>query len=278
MKFFIILLFTAFNNFFSQGVKIPNGLPSQLVTIKTKSFDVSKVNVFYKFVFINDLKEANSKKESLTLLQVGDKFIKFSDFNSIKKDSILKSHVKELVLNEKDINSILKLRDLWPVVSMKDIGNNKIIYQNQARSKYQYEEQQPFLNWVLGNDKKKILGYDCKSATVEYRGRSYLAWYTSEIPINTGPYIFNNLPGLILEINDTSNRFHFLAVEINKNPMDIYLRNEESILEVTRDKFREIQKAYFENPSAFHGKAYNQDGSPIIVKQNSAVYNPMELN
>jgi hypothetical protein len=37
-----------------------------------------------------------------------------------------------------------------------------------------------------------------------------------EIPINNGPYIFQNLPGLILELEDSDNNFHFTAIAMDK--------------------------------------------------------------
>lgn len=41
----------------------------------------------------------------------------------------------------------------------------------------------------------KLLGFKCKSATAEFRGRKYKVWYTMEIPIPIGPWKLGGLPG-----------------------------------------------------------------------------------
>ena len=64
------------------------------------------------------------------------------------------------------------------------------------------QEPLPKMKWELLNEKKIIGEYHCKKASVEFRGRTYYAWYTMEIPISLGPWKFNGLPGLILEVDD----------------------------------------------------------------------------
>lgn len=38
-----------------------------------------------------------------------------------------------------------------------------------------------------------------------------------------------------------------------------------------------MKEAYYYNPAAFHGSAYNSDGSKIITRSNKIPYHPMEL-
>ena len=44
------------------------------------------------------------------------------------------------------------------------------------------------------------------------RGRNYHAWFAPEIPLNEGPWKFNGLPGLILEVYDTQDHYHFTLI------------------------------------------------------------------
>ena len=48
-----------------------------------------------------------------------------------------------------------------------------------------------------------IKTYTCKKATTHFRGRDYIAWFTTDIPIVAGPWKFNGLPGLVIDIEDT---------------------------------------------------------------------------
>ena len=59
------------------------------------------------------------------------------------------------------------------------------------------------LNWKITNETKKIGSFTCKKATTSFKGRNYIAWFTSEIPVTYGPWKLNGLPGLILEAYDT---------------------------------------------------------------------------
>ncbi|MFK8058768.1 MAG: GLPGLI family protein, partial [Polaribacter sp.] len=62
------------------------------------------------------------------------------------------------------------------------------------------------LNWFLSSETKKIDNLTVKKATLKFRGRNYIAWYSMDYPLNFGPWKFNKLPGLILEIYDENQR------------------------------------------------------------------------
>ncbi len=81
------------------------------------------------------------------------------------------------------------------------------------------EEDNLIMNWNLENDTKIIGKYLCNKANVDFRGRSYIAWYTTEIPVSYGPWKFAGLPGLILEIYDDANEIHKIArnIVLSKN-------------------------------------------------------------
>jgi GLPGLI family protein len=52
---------------------------------------------------------------------------------------------------------------------------------------------------------KKIDKYLCYKATTNFRGRSFTAFFTPEIPISFGPFKFHNLPGLIVRLENNEN-------------------------------------------------------------------------
>ena len=58
------------------------------------------------------------------------------------------------------------------------------------------------LNWKILPETIVITNLNCQKAEVEYGGRQWIAWFTSEIPISDGPYKFRGLPGLIIEVFD----------------------------------------------------------------------------
>tara|TARA_R110000868_G_scaffold118107_2_gene313444 strand:- start:2405 stop:3187 length:783 start_codon:yes stop_codon:yes gene_type:complete len=73
----------------------------------------------------------------------------------------------------------------------------------------------PELEWDISHeDIKKIGEFTCNKATVTFRGRNFIAWYDGTIPMNYGPWKFNSLPGLILEIFDETKRYNWQATAI----------------------------------------------------------------
>ncbi len=51
---------------------------------------------------------------------------------------------------------------------------------------------------------------------LKYKGREWEAWFTQDIPVQEGPYIFNGLPGLIVEMKDTGNSYEFFFSGLKK--------------------------------------------------------------
>lgn len=68
--------------------------------------------------------------------------------------------------------------------------------------------------WDLKDEIKKIGKFNCQKAIIEFRGRVYTAWFTTEIPVPFGPWKFQGLSGLILEVYDNDNLFHIVAKKL----------------------------------------------------------------
>lgn len=85
-----------------------------------------------------------------------------------------------------------------------------IIWWNKREGGQKYvKEIKPQINWKLLTDKKNIGKFSCKKATGFFRGRTYTAWYTDEIPLPYGPDKLQGLPGLILEAYDTDKEAYY---------------------------------------------------------------------
>lgn len=109
------------------------------------------------------------------------------------------------------------------------------------------------LKWKLDNIEKKIGEYTCYRATVKMKratpnGDTFFiceAWYTPEIPLNYGPFEYNNLPGLILEL--TIKDRIFLATSIKFKKEDTNIDRPKNGKLISKKEFDEIGKKAFEN-------------------------------
>ena len=70
--------------------------------------------------------------------------------------------------------------------------------------------------WKLVDETRTIKGYNCKKATAKYLGRTWIVWYTEDIPLPIGPWMLWGAPGLIVAAEDSENLFSFQLVWTDK--------------------------------------------------------------
>lgn len=135
----------------------------------------------------------------------------------------------------------------------KNLNKNELHYDRQNTNvSFRIEEDIPLFKWEIKNENKKILNYNCQLATLKYKGRVYKAWFSTQIPIQNGPWKFGGLPGLILKIEDIKNEFSFELIGVS-NKKHTYLRNQGEIIYV-KDKnviksFKNYYKQFLSNLS-----------------------------
>ncbi|VXB14125.1 conserved hypothetical protein [Flavobacterium sp. 9AF] len=76
------------------------------------------------------------------------------------------------------------------------------------------KDDNPLINWKLIEENKLIGKYNCFKAEADFRGRNYTAWYCADLPYNVGPWKFNNLPGVIMELYDSESKVIFIINKI----------------------------------------------------------------
>lgn len=150
------------------------------------------------------------------------------NFNHIGILFITKGESYYQTLFMKRLNSGAKSTNTLYVESSNNIRFSEV-YINQSQKKlYEnlYEERAlntyfsatediPKLKWQLVNETKKVNNYVCKKATTQFRGRTYTAWYTEQIPVSKGPWKFGGLPGLILSVEDAEGKFGYFVKKIS---------------------------------------------------------------
>lgn len=84
-------------------------------------------------------------------------------------------------------------------------------YLSSAYWKYLSEEKP---DWQLAAETKPFGEWTVQKATTHFLGRNWTAWFTRQAPITEGPYKFNGLPGLVTEVYDAQNHYHFTLHKI----------------------------------------------------------------
>lgn len=210
--------------------------------------------------------EAFSQESFIIEYNISDEF----SLMKSSKGKLYVSDSKSLFVNQTKIydTNTLKLNEAGTEIIgdtidkeyevLKDF-DTKYIY-SESIIKYQKGvTQKDFLNifnWEYLNQEKKILGYQCKAAKTKYRGREYIAFYTDEIKIKDGPWKFNGLDGLILEVFEINGRISFNATNVNllneKIPIKPNLDTENSLY--LSSIISKAKRKYFEKKRAVEKK------------------------
>ncbi|MBE7639366.1 GLPGLI family protein [Salegentibacter sp. BLCTC] len=88
-----------------------------------------------------------------------------------------------------------------------------------------------FQDWNITDVSKKILGFNCYKAKTSYKSFDknedemlieVEAWFSPEIPLSSGPFNYDGLPGVILEFSKNP-KYTFKAskIEFNSNNFDL---------------------------------------------------------
>lgn len=106
--------------------------------------------------------------------------------------------------------------------------------------------------WKLLDDSTvDILGFPCKKAEVNFRGRQYIAYYTENIRDSDGPWKFSGLPGLILKVYSVDNYISYEAIKIFRDKFETVLDPfDTNISRITFNDFRVEYKNVYDRVTA----------------------------
>lgn len=129
---------------------------------------------------------------------------------------------------------------------------------NLAMQYYMCTEKMHTPDWTIGQEKKKILGFDCQKAVATFYGREWHVWFTTEIPVREGPWKLHGLPGLILAAEDAEKDYCFTCIEIKKV---------ESSIQIPRKHYIKCTKEEFDRAVI----EFNGDLNSFMKKQGKSI-------
>ncbi|KFE99449.1 hypothetical protein IX39_01925 [Chryseobacterium formosense] len=214
---------------------------------------------FYELTYAPNKDSLEKKNKEMMILDITkDKSI-YRDYLAVSQDSILKVEVEAMQKagTFKDLSKSIKqpkfshtITKTYPAM---DISYADYILQD----KVSYKDDKPF-EWKILGDKAKIGEYNAQKATTTYGGRNWVAWFTTDVPFQDGPYKFKGLPGLIVKVEDDAKNYSW---ELKGNKKIANYEPEsygeklmkqfgqgKNNLEVNRDKFETMYAAYKKDP------------------------------
>lgn len=125
----------------------------------------------------------------------------------------------------------------------------------------------PIMVWKLEEETKNISDYLCNKASITFRGRNYIAWFTTDLPVNVGPWKFNNLPGAILQIYDDSKNYSWTAIKIIRNEHDEKLTMGNNLKKISLKLFVEQYESLKKEKSNRMILKYIERGAEVVERQ-----------
>ena len=131
---------------------------------------------------------------------------------------------------------------------------------------FYYTEKMPEFEWKLQDKDSTICGYVCHKAQSTYRGRTWTAWYTEELPYDNGPWKLCGLPGLILKAEDKKGDFAFTCIGIKQCKKKEFNMSLKGFRKTTRKKFQEDMLEYWRDSEAYFNATHNVKSHRIYVE------------
>ena len=229
-----------------------------------------KITVFFALIsfgiffsqnksFVYELKfKPNPAKDSIAtekfILDINDGKSMFRTLKDKEADSTFHAtkRLSFMTTSFKDFKSVSK--------DVKTMETKKFINNFQKVFTIKIDEA---LVWNIEKETKETPGMKVQKATTSYGGRKWIAWFTNEIPLQEGPYVFYGLPGLITEINDTQNDYIFSLVQIKNSDGKLY--EKEKALPVSWKQYEKLALDYYSDPTReINGK--NSGSSVFMIK------------
>lgn len=206
--------------------------------------DKSSYRCIYDYKYQSDSLDTNSTKETYMTLLIGSKYNIFKSEFNFHIDSLLYLKSKGLVSEEQITEGFTQYTPGGPKYTIINKNNEEEINLIYPTTDGVWETlENVSIDWKLEFKQDSINGYFCKKAFTNFKGRTYTAWYTSEIPLPYGPYKFSGLPGLIIKISDQHNTHYFELKSIQKHNFEMVKENRKSI-KMTPEQLKKAIRNY----------------------------------
>lgn len=215
----------------------------------------------YEYTYISDSLSNVKSSEIIRLDIINEKSVSYGEkkfkFDSIRVENSKKG-IREMTPPSEKFYSDMVIKNIFEskITYLTYLANNKLIV----------DENNEFI-WKLLPNYSLILGYKVQEAETTFRGRTWRAWFSSDLPISDGPYKFRGLPGLIFKVYDTtcSHKFEIISIKNIDTYVFPEVRDYIDKIEVNYSSYQNLFKKNRDNPVAhLIGKIpdyYDADGN-----------------
>lgn len=229
------------------------------------------LEVHYIKTWVADTLENRSYTDPMTL-RIGKTSAMFYPTKMMWADSLLQTDYALYEKLHREMNP-LGQSEYKPLGGMereylfRNINDGEtMVYRKIAGDAYSYTEPTEMPAWQILSETKELLGYSCQLASCDFRGRTWYAWFSPDIPINEGPWKLFGLPGFVLEAWDSKKHYAYKAVGLytkNLQPVGIrlYISSKPYRLKSRQEFLQKMYKEYIMGNFAFKMSSLHGNGS-----------------
>lgn len=220
------------------------------MALKAQNSEPALLRVHYEFLHVHDTLQPDKPIQEEMVLYLGQYSTLYGSFEF---DRILRDLHHQVNAPGFDGNlTILSQRHNSPssYYTHHLEGHLAQIYRSQGVS-YLLEEDFPSMAWEIQDELKVLGGYSSQKAVTAFGGREYVVWFTTEIPLQGGPWKLQGLPGLILEATSVDGEVKFLFTGLD-NDLDgeAEIGIPPDAVKTTPDALERLLDAIKKNPQA----------------------------
>ena len=179
--------------------------------------DTAQLLVHYKFTHVQDTtSRANPHTENM-VLYIGKRASAYKSYDGILEDAQFKKQLEQAKANSPDGRVMINRKHTGSATEyyqfpdeQKFLTKDMLVFNS-----YLIDGPTPAMDWKVSGDTATFGGLHCQKATTHFRGRDYTAWFCPDLPLHTGPWKLNGLPGVIVDAHDAKNEvvFKFDGIE-----------------------------------------------------------------
>jgi len=222
----------------------------------TLAVNAQNQRFIYEYKYSIDSTAKDKPETEIMFLDVISKGSRFYSKDIFESDSLMTASMeKQLQAGNGEINfSGIKFKGKVVHSVEKTYPDYSVrFFNNLSADEYMVQDERK-QDWKILPDKEKTGGFSAQKAVCSFAGRKWTAWFTTDLPIQDGPYKFSGLPGLIVKIEDASHTHSFELKGIKKLPAGYEWKSTKekerfnALVTVTEAKYRKAFKEYLADP------------------------------
>lgn len=209
----------------------------------------------YKMIYKSDSLDNRTLTKNM-VLEINNHQTNFYSYDFYTEDSIYQENMK---LGKEAYQPMFD-SDFSIVINHDELTVNKFFNFPPTTIIYRLDEAKSKFNWEILEETKRINHYVCQKAQLKYKGRKWIAWFTKEIPLSFGPYLFEGLPGPIIYMEDSGKNYLFELMYLkNADPAEDNLFNNLNAITISKKEYHKICLDRYHDPF----KEMRNDGALI---------------